>query len=64
MNNLKEINIENRTCYYYDDIIRIEDFDFDNSLLDEKSYMYIFWFMAFHRKLRLVLNHCVLGSIK
>ena len=29
MNNLKEINIRNRTCYYFDDIIKIEDFDFD-----------------------------------
>ena len=35
---LKEINIENCTCYYFDDIIKIEDFDFDNILLDEKSH--------------------------
>ena len=26
---LKEIDIKNRTCYYFDDIIKIEDFDFD-----------------------------------
>ena len=25
-------------CYYFDDIIKVEDFDFDNALLDEKSY--------------------------
>ena len=25
-------------CYYFDDIIRFEDFDFDNTLIDEKSY--------------------------
>ena len=25
-------------CHYFDDIIKIEDFDFDNILLDEKSY--------------------------
>ena len=35
---LKEIDIKNRTCYYFDDIIEIEDFDFDNILIDEKSY--------------------------
>ena len=35
---LKEINIKNFTCYYFDDIIKIEDFDFDNILLDEKSH--------------------------
>ena len=37
MNNLREINIKNRTCSFFDDIIKIEDFDFDNILLDEKS---------------------------
>ena len=25
-------------CYYSDDIVKIEDFDFDNILLDEKLY--------------------------
>ena len=35
---LKEIDIKNCTYYYFDDIIKIEDFDFDNILLDEKSY--------------------------
>ena len=34
---LKEICIKNRTCYYFDDIIKIEDFDLDNILIDEKS---------------------------
>ena len=27
---LKEIDIKNSTCYYFDDIVKIEDFDFDN----------------------------------
>ena len=35
---LKENDVKNRTCYYFDDIIRIEDFDLDNILLDEKPY--------------------------
>ena len=30
MNNLKEINIKIRTCHYFDDIIKLQDFDFDN----------------------------------
>ena len=41
MNNLKEINLKNRTCYYFNDIIKIEGFDFHNILLDEKLYEYI-----------------------
>ena len=35
---LKETDIKNRTCYYFDDIIRDIDIDFNNILLDEKSY--------------------------
>ena len=37
MNNLKEINIKNCTCYYFDDIAN-EKFDFDNILLDGKLH--------------------------
>ena len=35
---LKEIDIKNCTCYYFDDMIKIEDFDLDNILTDKKSY--------------------------
>ena len=35
---LKEIDIKYRACYYFDDIIKIEDFDLNNILIDEKSY--------------------------
>ena len=35
---LKEIDIKIRTCYYFDGIIKIEDFNLDNILIDEKSY--------------------------
>ena len=40
MNNSKKkkINIENRTCYYFDDIIKFKDFNLDNTLIDGKSY--------------------------
>ena len=37
---LKEIDIKNRTCYYFDHIIKIEDFDLDKILIDEKSYIF------------------------
>ena len=35
---LKKIDIENRYCYYFDDIMRVINVDLDNSLLDKKSY--------------------------
>ena len=35
---LKEINIKNRTFYHFDDIIKVEDFNFGNILIDKISY--------------------------
>ena len=37
-------------CHYFNDIIKLEDFDIDNILIDEKSHENI-WFMTFHIKL-------------
>ena len=51
------------TCYYFDDIIKIKDFDFNNTLLDENQ-MKIFSFMKFWKKLWLVLSLSVLCLIK
>ena len=35
---LKEIDITNRTCYYFDDVIKDIDVNFSNILSDEKLY--------------------------
>ena len=35
---LKETDTKNRVCYYFDDIIRDFDTNFDNILLDKKLY--------------------------
>ena len=35
---LNKFDIENCTCYYFDDIIKIEVFDLDNILIDAKLY--------------------------
>ena len=35
---LKGIDIKNCACYYFDDLIRDFDINFDNTLLDEKLY--------------------------
>ena len=36
-NEFKKVCIKNCTCYYIDDIIKLEVFDLDNILIDEKS---------------------------
>ena len=37
-NQLKEIDIKNRVCYYFDDIINGTKINFSNILLDKKLY--------------------------
>ena len=37
-NELKKVPIKNRASYYFDDIIKLKDFDLDNILIDKKSY--------------------------
>ena len=37
-NELKKVCIKNRTSYYFDDIIKLKDFDLDHFLIDENSH--------------------------
>ena len=37
-NEIKKVRIKNCAWYYFDDIIKLEDFDLDNILMDEKSH--------------------------
>ena len=64
---LKETNIKNRLCFYFDDIMRVMDIDFNNILSDKKSHnkiLEIFQCIAFHTKLLWVKNHSVVGLVK
>ena len=36
---LKQLNIKNRTCYFYNDLINIKDFDARLLKLDKKTSM-------------------------
>ena len=37
-NEIKKFCIKNRMCYYFDGIIKFEDFGLDNILIDEKLH--------------------------
>ena len=37
-NEFKKARIKIRTCYYFDDIIKLEHFDTNNIFIDEKSH--------------------------
>ena len=38
MGNKKQVNIRNRTYYFFNDMINIEDFDSNLLKIDKKSY--------------------------
>ena len=44
---LKEVNINSRTFYCFGDRIKTEDFDFNNILIDEKSYKSILVYISY-----------------
>ena len=46
-NEYKKVYIKIRTSYYFDDIIKLEDFDLDNILIDKKSHENIFDLLHF-----------------
>ena len=54
------MRIKNPTFYYFDDIIKSEDFDLGNNLIDEKSYENI----LISYKTLINSKLCVLDSIK
>ena len=59
---LKKVEIKIRIPYHFDDIMWVEDIDFD-MLLDEKPYENILIHETSYKILR-VQNHCVLGLTK
>ena len=51
MNNFKEINIKNCSCDCFDDIIKIEYFDLDSILREEKLYQNILVYNILYKSL-------------
>ena len=47
-NTVKDINMKNHTYHFFDDAIKIKDFDPNSIKLDEKSYKNSFLFTIFH----------------
>ena len=62
-NELKETDIKNGVCYYFDNIINGTEINFRNNFLD-KTYMKIFQSIAFRIKIQQAQIHCVWDSIK
>ena len=50
-NKLKEIDIKNCTCFYFNDIIKFEDFDLNNISIDERSFKNILTYTIYYKTL-------------
>ena len=50
-NEFKKVRIKNLTCYYFDDIIKLENFDLNNILIEKKSYKNILIYDFSHKTL-------------
>ena len=57
--NLKKSYIKNRTCYYFDDIIEVEDINADGIFLDKKSYKNILVYNILHKRFMDVKPLCI-----
>ena len=68
--NSNKVRIKNRACYYFDDIIRLEDFSIDNISIDGKSHenilIYDFWYKKLigSNPLRIRLDDKIDGIIR
>ena len=62
-NELEKVGMKNRPCYHFDNKIKIEDFDFDNVLSDEKSSEKNLIYGISYKTL-IGAHLCVLWSIK
>ena len=67
MGNIKQINIKNRTYYFFNDIINIKNFDSSLLKIDKKSYknvgIYIIEYITTKKmmiiKVLIVYIHCI-----
>ena len=53
MGNIKQIKIKNRTCYFFNEIIYIKNFDSNLLKIEKKSYknigIYYFGYITYNR---------------
>ena len=60
-NKFKTYHTTNCACYCFDDITKLEGFDFDNILIDET---FLFFIYVVSCKTLIASKHCVLDLIK
>ena len=57
-NKLKETDLKNRICHYFDNIIKFKDFDFNNILIDENFiYSSIRYLIGVKNVITYVISH-------
>ena len=50
-NEIKNVCIKHHMCYYFNDVIKLEDFDLDNILIEKKTHENILIYNISHKTL-------------
>ena len=63
MGSIKQINIKNRTYYFFNDMINIEDFDSNLLKIDKKSYKNIDIYCIGYITIKSISNYNSINSV-
>ena len=63
MGNIKQINIKNRTYYFFNDMINIKDFDSSQLKIDKKSYKNIGIYYIGYIAIKSISNYENINSV-
>ena len=63
MRNVKQINVKNRTCYFLNDMINIEDFDLNVLKIDKKSYKNFDTYFIGYIKIKSISDYNDINSV-
>ena len=61
-NNVKDVNIKNRSYYFFNEIINIENCDPHNIKIDEKSYKNVLIYYIGYVRIKEYVNICSVKS--
>ena len=63
MGNIKQINIKNRTYYFFNDMINIEDFDSSLLKIDKKSYKNVDIYYIGYNTIKIISDYESINSV-
>ena len=63
MRNIKQINVRNRTCYFLNGMINIEDFDLNVLKIDKKPYKNFDTYFIGYTKIKIISDYNGINNV-